>query len=338
MVGIVNDILDAAQLRANDGKVAMKLASTPIHSLVEEAAAGTRVLFRENVSVTVDLDSRLPTEVVTDRRHLQQVVTNFLSNAAKHTPAEGHVTLSARCLVDEWTIRVQDSGPGVEPRLRPRLFQPFAIGDHGREGTGLGLHICRAFVEALGGTVGADFPDNGGSIFWLRLPLAAPSGGFLATVSSASSIDNGDALAGLHFLVVDDNAINRKTLARLVETLERLAVNRVVVHHEEVQASQRISVVDAGRGADGRRKAARRRRQRQPQPENRATVIGEVGTDRATERLHKCAADVQPESGPLAAVVADGERLEEARAQARLDARAAVLHPDRPFIYQAPRR
>jgi CheY-like chemotaxis protein len=112
-------------------------------------------------------------------------------------------------------LEVQDTGVGVPPEAKPRMFQKFqqADGSITRKfgGTGLGLSICRQLVELMDGTIGVDDRDGGGSVFWIELELAA----------AASALDDRRksrrSLAGQKILVVDDIEMNRSIFARQLE-------------------------------------------------------------------------------------------------------------------------
>ncbi|MCR6655234.1 MAG: hybrid sensor histidine kinase/response regulator [Opitutus sp.] len=105
-----------------------------------------------------------------------QVIANLVSNALKFTPPGGRVALHASVANDKVRLAVADSGPGVPADERARLFaagaklspRPTA----GEESHGLGLPIVKQLVESQGGSVGAEFPADGGSVFWFELPAA----------------------------------------------------------------------------------------------------------------------------------------------------------------------
>jgi two-component system phosphate regulon sensor histidine kinase PhoR len=110
-----------------------------------------------------------------DERALEQVLVNLVDNAIKYTPAGGDVMVAAS-LDDRWvSIRVEDTGPGIDPEHLPRLFERFYRADPGRSrvqgGTGLGLAIVKHLTQAQGGVAGVD-SSAGGSRFWIKLPGA----------------------------------------------------------------------------------------------------------------------------------------------------------------------
>ena len=113
-----------------------------------------------------------------DRGAVEQVLTNLVDNAVKYCPSGTSVTVRVRAEDDDpqsyVRIEVEDTGPGIEPRHLPRLFERFYRVDSGRSrdmgGTGLGLSIVKHLVEAMKGSVGVDSTPGKGSTFWFVLP------------------------------------------------------------------------------------------------------------------------------------------------------------------------
>jgi signal transduction histidine kinase len=102
-----------------------------------------------------------------------QVMANLLSNAAKFSPENVDVTVSAAIAGDRVRISVTECGRGVPPEFRDRIFGKFAQADASNArrqgGTGLGLSICKAIIEKLGGTIGFDSEPGRGATFWFEL-------------------------------------------------------------------------------------------------------------------------------------------------------------------------
>lgn len=145
-----------------------------LHSLIEDAARLALTGARERgVRALFNLDPRA-TSVLVDRVQIQQVLVNLMRNAVE-AMAQAHV----RDLSVETSIRpdgfvevtVQDTGPGIAPEIRPRLFEAFVSSK--KEGMGLGLSICRTIVEAHGGRIWAEYPEPGGTQFHFTLFHAA---------------------------------------------------------------------------------------------------------------------------------------------------------------------
>jgi len=115
-----------------------------------------------------------------DERRLEQVLVNLVSNAARHGPEAGTITLRARRRCEagtDWVeLSVHDEGPGVPESERPRVMEPYVrSGDASRSGgLGLGLAISRRLVEAHGGRIRIDRPDAGGCTVSFTLPAPTP--------------------------------------------------------------------------------------------------------------------------------------------------------------------
>ena len=148
-----------------------------------------------------------------DAARLTQLVTELLANAIKFTPA-GQVALTAALDADgAWRLRVRDSGLGLSPEQLARLFTPFAQAEAGAArrfgGTGLGLAVCRALAERMGGSLTARSTPGRGSEFELRLPLPPCPGLAPPPLGNVSSV----------LLVQPAHAAGQDGLASLVQAL-----------------------------------------------------------------------------------------------------------------------
>ena len=124
-------------------------------------------------SIHLELSEALPT-VTADPARLSQAVANLLDNALRHGSEEGSiVTLSAfQSGLAAVEVSVADQGPGIPPSFLPRVFESFKQAedpDHNPGGVGLGLHVTRGIVEAMGGEIGVDSQLGAGTTFWIRL-------------------------------------------------------------------------------------------------------------------------------------------------------------------------
>ena len=110
-----------------------------------------------------------------DAQRLQQVLTNFISNAVKFSPTGGSVEVQLSRQGKQAMIAVVDHGPGVSDEFRARIFQKFAQADASdsrqRGGTGLGLAISKAFVERMQGSIGFDSKPGQGATFFACFPV-----------------------------------------------------------------------------------------------------------------------------------------------------------------------
>jgi signal transduction histidine kinase len=162
---LVGDVLDLAKLDAR--RFALLREEVDMRALCERAYA----TFAEEARVRgVDYELELGEGpvLVTDGDRVLQIVTNLLANALRWTPAGGRVDLALDARDGQVTVAVADSGPGIAPQERERIFRPFWSGDGG--GTGLGLTIARELALALGGRLEVESEPGHGSRFVLVLP------------------------------------------------------------------------------------------------------------------------------------------------------------------------
>jgi signal transduction histidine kinase/DNA-binding response OmpR family regulator len=173
LLGIINDVLDISKIEAN--RLELSYLSFDFRKMIEKAVSviGFRIDERK-LNLRITIDEALPHTLVTDDQRLTQVVANLLSNAVKFTPEGGNIGLSAHLLEerDEQLIiqmAVSDTGIGISPEQKERLFTPFEQAEHGTSrkfgGTGLGLAISKRIIEMMGGKIWVDSELGSGSTF-----------------------------------------------------------------------------------------------------------------------------------------------------------------------------
>jgi signal transduction histidine kinase/ActR/RegA family two-component response regulator len=235
MVHLINDLLDIA--RISSGKVVLQVERVDLQS-VAASAVETSLPLIEAAGHELALD--LPAEPVwldVDAVRLSQVLSNLLSNAAKYTPRNGRITVSAHTGGGMAVIRVADTGIGIAPEALGGVFEMFAQAPQSiaisKGGLGIGLSLVRHLVSLHGGSVTAASPGPGqGSTFTIRLPLAAGVG---IAVGAGGATDQAVARAPrapLRVLVADDNVDAADTLAHLL----RMAGHEVRVAHDGEEA------------------------------------------------------------------------------------------------------
>ncbi len=168
---LVADLVNIS--RDDEFKPRLELDSVSIDDLVANAAAIVQPLVAAKHQ-TIDLKSSAPgTLVRVDRLRFEQVLINLLSNAQRYTPPGGHITVSTRLARGEVILTVADSGPGISPEDRERIFEPFYRGD--RSGLGLGLAIAKSLVELHNGRIWVNDSDHHGSEFCVTVPAQTPA-------------------------------------------------------------------------------------------------------------------------------------------------------------------
>jgi signal transduction histidine kinase len=176
LLSLINDILDLSKVEA--GRMELELGTFALEPVLE---AGL-VMVRERASrkgVEFHLEVAADTgRVEADERKIKQVVFNLLTNAVKFTPAGGKVTISAQRTERTVEVAVADTGVGIAPEEQGRVFEEFgqarsAAGQS--EGTGLGLALCKRFVDLHGGTIAVASELGRGATFTFELPVRPPA-------------------------------------------------------------------------------------------------------------------------------------------------------------------
>jgi two-component system sensor histidine kinase KdpD len=168
MATLANNILDMARLDA--GAVTLKRDWVPLEEVVGGVLTRLRARL-EGRPVKIDLPKDAPL-VKLDAVLIEQVLMNIIENALKYTPAGSGIEISAEFAPAAVTVSVADEGPGIPPGLEEKLFDKFyrASPERAQSGVGLGLTICRAIVEAHGGTIRAENRSPHGAAFRFTLP------------------------------------------------------------------------------------------------------------------------------------------------------------------------
>jgi signal transduction histidine kinase len=162
---LVGDVLDLAKLDARRFTVLHE--EVDMAQLIEQAyeAFGEEAR-RRGIEYTADVAAR--PVILSDGDRVLQIVSNLLSNAFRWTPDGGRVELDLARADGQVSVAVADTGPGIAPAERERIFRPFVSGGGG--GTGLGLAIARELATALGGRIRVESTIGEGSRFELLLP------------------------------------------------------------------------------------------------------------------------------------------------------------------------
>jgi signal transduction histidine kinase len=171
LLSLINDVLDLSKVEA--GQIELEMHPFSLREALERGVVMVRERATED-GVRVAFDADPEVDVVDgDERRIKQVIFNLLSNAVKFTPAGGEVDVSATRANGEVRVSVADTGPGVAPEDRERIFEEFQQSETGvghREGTGLGLALSKRFVELHGGRIWLESELGHGSTFTFALP------------------------------------------------------------------------------------------------------------------------------------------------------------------------
>ncbi len=172
LLNLINSILDMSKIEA--GNMELVFDEVLLHDIFHSVVATARGLLKDRpIELRTEIPDDLPT-VWADGQRIRQVLINLVSNAAKFTE-RGYVALKVETDPEFVTIRVIDTGIGIEPEAQRRLFIPFQQVDASTSrragGTGLGLVICRSFVEMHGGRIWVESEPGKGSTFSFTLPI-----------------------------------------------------------------------------------------------------------------------------------------------------------------------
>jgi PAS domain S-box-containing protein len=224
---LIDDLLDLSRIMS--GKVRLDLQQLSmldiVQSAIESAEPGAKA---KDIRLAVILDTH-PATVTADGGRLQQVIWNLLSNAIKFTPKGGQIRVLLQRVNACVELSVSDTGIGIPASFLPHVFDRFSQKDASTTrsygGLGLGLAISKQLVELHGGSIRAMSEGEGqGATFVVELPLSIvqleaedPARAHPAEEASREESLSPPRLAGVHVLVVDDEADGREMLQRVLE-------------------------------------------------------------------------------------------------------------------------
>ena len=227
LVRMTDDLLEVS--RITRGKIELRRTPTDLRDIAYAAVETSRPLINQGRhQLELRMDPLEPLPVLADAVRLQQVLANLLNNAAKYTPPGGDITVEVVREDGHARISVRDTGIGLAPEMRERVFDLFTQDAHGRllaqGGLGIGLTLVRSLVEMHGGSVAAMSEGIGhGSEFIVQLPLRTAAEA-AAGEPEPVTFDGGP----LDIVVTDDNHENADSLAQML----RLAGHRVRVTYD----------------------------------------------------------------------------------------------------------
>jgi GAF domain-containing protein len=171
LLSLINDILDLSKIEA--GRMELELTDFHLPSALDNALTLVRERAgRRDITLEMSVDERLG-EVRADERKIRQVVLNLLSNAIKFTPEGGQIEVAAVPKDGFVEVSVSDTGVGIAPEDQEAVFEEFrqvGTAEKKAEGTGLGLTLCRKFIELHGGRIWVKSQPGQGSTFTFTIP------------------------------------------------------------------------------------------------------------------------------------------------------------------------
>ncbi len=175
MIALVNDLLEVTRIEQGQTKLYLQATELPliIGAVLKEKAKDVRNK-RLQISFTVE-EEPFPA-VQTEPNKIKQAISNLISNAIAFTPEGGKITINLKQQGAFALIAVTDTGVGIPKEQQAQIFSRFFRGTNvtalETAGTGLGLYISRAFIEASGGKIWFKSEENQGTTFYFTLPIA----------------------------------------------------------------------------------------------------------------------------------------------------------------------
>ena len=220
LLKLVTDLLDFHRLDLNKAEI-NRVTFHPARLLEEIYVSFEPLTSAKGLSLKCEIDPELKGAFISDPLRLRQIVNNLLSNAVKFT-SEGGITLTASFVPkgdsvfpgNHLKLSVIDTGKGMDPGDRERIFQEFTRlpGAQGEEGFGLGLSIVRMLVQLLEGRIEVDSVLGKGSTFTLRVPLYPVAlDNDTSALNEQPSEDSQTQIPALHILLIDDVVDSRWT-------------------------------------------------------------------------------------------------------------------------------
>jgi len=226
LLDLLNDILDYSKIEA--GKIEMESIPIELHELVAQTlqTLGRRAS-EKNLELLLHIDSQVPFEILGDPTRVRQILINLVSNAIKFTrcgevevkicvPKKLRFVSPEQLLVSsqsgELLFAVRDTGIGIPPSQRKRIFESFTQADASTTrdygGTGLGLAICSSLTKILGGDIWMESEVGKGSTFYFQIPVRT---------SEVQYTPFDPSFDGQRILIVDDQETNRIAYAQMLE-------------------------------------------------------------------------------------------------------------------------
>lgn len=225
LIAIINDVLDLSKIEA--GRLDLNESVFMPEEILREPVDLVLLHLREKgIRLTSDFRD-LPKYLKGDPVRLRQIVLNLLWNAVKFTDA-GEIALSVSATEDgdkvTLMVSVKDTGIGIPADKLDKIFEPFERGETGssRSGSGLGLPLAKKMIEMMNGRIEVESEEGKGSCFFFSIELKHAEGEDISPVKDRAT--DREARTNMKVLIVEDNPVNQRLAALLVERLGNTAV------------------------------------------------------------------------------------------------------------------
>ena len=225
LTSLIDEVLETS--RINAGKVVSVCTAVREQDVLEEAVA---IVAQKAKAAGLNLQTRIDgcenRVVMMDTEHVTRIIVNLLGNAIKFTAEGGRVAFEANIFYTDrhasHTYTIRDTGRGISDAFQQKMFLPFEqendMDSSLRDGTGLGLYICRNLIDLLGGTITCHSKLGRGTTFIVTLEYDLASPDQIRTQNRRSSTIEGRLLYGKNILVAEDNTLNAEVIMKILET------------------------------------------------------------------------------------------------------------------------
>ncbi len=216
LMELINDILDLSKIEA--GAMELDIKDFDLGSLVDLISEIFEIRCKQK-GLDWRVESRIDARAVRgDEGKLRQILINFLSNAVKFTDT-GEIALRITQAANRYRFEVTDTGPGITPDAKERIFEPFQQAEEGiiKGGTGLGLAISKRYIDLMGGELGVQSQPGKESCFSFSVKLPPAYGPITQGLLDHRSITRLAPGYRVRALVVDDVEDNREVLSRMLQ-------------------------------------------------------------------------------------------------------------------------
>jgi two-component system, sensor histidine kinase len=225
LLGLINDMMDISRIEA--GK--LKITNNPfkLNGLLENIRTlCTPMVINKNNVLNIYMSDSIPEIICTDKYRLEQILMNLVNNAIKFTEG-GNIDIFIEADKSsleniKLKVSVRDTGTGIDPEHKKRIFGQFQQVDKQMQetniGTGLGLFICKQLVSLLGGEIGVESKPGEGSTFWFTFWSDNKKNTSDPDYDSMESDDSWDISLDLNVLLVEDKPVNIKVISLMLQT------------------------------------------------------------------------------------------------------------------------
>ncbi|MBF0274578.1 MAG: response regulator [Nitrospinae bacterium] len=215
---MLNDLLDWA--RSQSGHMQPESVHFDLNDSIKNTVDFLKPQGNQKmIEIVVDVSEELC--CFADKAMIATVIRNLLSNAIKYTPEGGKITIGSSLKGENLHVYIQDTGKGITPELEAKLFNvgekvSSSPGTANETGSGLGLILCKEFIEKNGGSIGVDSKPDQGSTFWFTLPRGEKK------PPISENMDIG--LQSLRILIVEDNPLHQESSKKALEGCKELSL------------------------------------------------------------------------------------------------------------------